>query len=69
MSFARICFTNARKIYYHLRVSIAQFLITFTFIAQVYKMPVAPCSPTGRCKSEQDYFNQRLFSILKVFIL
>ena len=23
-------FTNARKIYYHLRVSIARFLITFT---------------------------------------
>ena len=30
MSFARIFFTNAQKIYHHLRVSIVRFLITFT---------------------------------------
>ena len=30
IAFARGFFANARKIYYHLRVSIARFLITFT---------------------------------------
>ena len=32
-------FTNARKIYYHLRVSIARFLITFTGNLDILQVP------------------------------